>query len=60
MLVVREQKLYQVQLGRFRLQVRKEKCLSKGGLVVLAVTRGRLDQPLALCFKEQTAMGAEM
>lgn len=39
MLAGREGNLCKVQLGRFRLKVRKEKCLSKGGVVVQEVTQ---------------------
>ena len=35
--VGRERNQYNVQLGRFRLKVRKEKCHSKGGFVVQEV-----------------------
>ena len=38
LLMGREGNIYKVQLGKCRLQVRKEKCLSKGGLVVQEVT----------------------
>lgn len=60
LLAGREGNLYKVQLGRFRLKVRKEKCLSKGGLGVEEVTQRESGSAHGFVFQEQTAMGAEM
>ena len=50
----RKRKIYhKVQLGRWRLAIRRKKCHSKGTAVVQEVTQRECGSATALCLKEQ-------